>query len=151
MLATDVPGSITIEEQFPARPESLAALHTFLAGFWLEVEHARPTPADTVWKLQFDTALVEVVTNVIAHGHDAAPCDAVVHLDLCVHNDRVEAHIRDRGVPFPGTLDQPDATAMPDLDAERGRGLPIAQAALDSITYSRDDTGENCWLLVKHF
>jgi hypothetical protein len=37
-----------------------------------------------------------------------------------------------------------------DLLVERGRGLSLAQTALDELAYERRG-GINCWRLTKHF
>ena len=38
---------------------------------------------------------------------------------------------------------------MPDAMAERGRGLALAKACLDQLTYRRDSTGNHWTLAVK--
>jgi serine/threonine-protein kinase RsbW len=66
-------------------------------------------------------------------------------MQLTVHDDRVEARMRDNGVP--AHVDSAGAQ-MPGEDAEGGRGLALAAAVAD-LAHVREDDG-NTWTVVRH-
>lgn len=92
--------------------------------------------------LLFETALVEVVGNVVQAGGDVTMFDAVVTVRYW-QGDRLEAELRDNGHPTPVDLHRP----LPDVMEEHGRGLPLARSALDELRYDPGDP--NRWLLVR--
>jgi serine/threonine-protein kinase RsbW len=114
------------------------------------------SPPPTGWRALFETALMEVVNNVVEHAYPPGAPAGRLTLVLRGYADRVEAALTDRGVEFveappapPPVLDL-DSLDFPDLPelSEGGRGLALARAAADVVEYSRrDDT--NRWLVVK--
>lgn len=118
----------------PAGPALLDALHALLDRFWA----ANPAVGERD-RLLFATALAEVVANVVAHA--GAP--AQVHVRLEAGPGGIRAELVDDGAAAPeGILDP----APPDDLTESGRGIAIAQAALDELTYRREG-GRNRWTL----
>ena len=91
----------------------------------------------------FETAVIEIAGNLVAHGHRAG--GARYHFQLQVHPDRLAATLTDEGPPLP---QWPPTTMMPDPLEESGRGLLLAGAMLDTLTYQRLD-GTNDWLMVR--
>jgi serine/threonine-protein kinase RsbW len=59
--------------------------------------------------------------------------------------DRIECRLTDCGVE---AVEVEPQESMPEPEAESGRGLPMAQAALDELSYERDD-GRNVWTMVR--
>lgn len=91
--------------------------------------------------LLFETALVEVVGNVVRAGEGSEMFDAVVTVRL--REDRLEAELRDNAAPADVRLDRP----LPGASEEHGRGLPLARAALDELRH--EPGAPNRWLLVR--
>lgn len=90
----------------------------------------------------FETAIIEIATNVVEHGQ---PQGAVQwRFVLRVRPDDVEAELHDSAQEFQVDLD----ARMPDVDAESGRGLPLAHALLDEIELDRADDA-NHWRMVR--
>lgn len=90
-------------------------------------------------RLEVGIAATEIAANIVEHCHALR-----IAMEIVVRRDEVE-------VDFTDTGDAPDvdlqSTHMPDELAERGRGLPMAQAALRLLSYVRDEFG-NHWRLV---
>jgi serine/threonine-protein kinase RsbW len=91
----------------------------------------------------FATAVAEVATNIIRHREPGAETTMV--LTLRVEPDRIEALFSDDGSVVVTLV--PDASSSDEL-AESGRGLDIARATLDEISYTRAD-GLNQWHLLR--
>ncbi|MCF6376470.1 ATP-binding protein [Nocardioides KLBMP 9356] len=104
-----------------------------------------PTVADTD-RTRFEMALVEIVGNIVEHAFaaDADEGGRRLSVDLRLAPDRIEATLADNGVPH--ELDLGSVT-MPDTDAVSGRGLALAVAAVDDLSYERVD-GRNHWGLL---
>jgi serine/threonine-protein kinase RsbW len=120
----------------PAAPALLGDVHGLLAGLWA----AHPEVGD-LDQLLFATALAEVAANVVAHAGGAAE----VHLRLSVTDGALRADLEDDGAPAPEHVLEP--RPADDL-AETGRGIAIAQAALDELAYRREGD-RNRWTLVR--
>ncbi|ADG75505.1 putative anti-sigma regulatory factor, serine/threonine protein kinase [Cellulomonas flavigena DSM 20109] len=90
----------------------------------------------------FETALVEIIGNIVQTGEGSTMFDAVVTVRLWP-GDRLEAELRDNGTPADVDLHRP----LPDAMQEHGRGLPLARSALDELRYDPGDP--NRWLLVR--
>lgn len=122
----------------PAAPECLDRIQDLLDQVWDDGPAVSPSD-----RMTFSTAVVEVAGNIVAHACGSAPVE--IDLLISLHPDRVEARLLDTGEPAdlpPGPL------AMPGPMEEHGRGLPLARAAVDELTYSR--TGStNSWRLVR--
>lgn len=120
-----------------AIPEELIHLHELLDR--MAAEHP-DLPEDDLWL--FETAVVEIADNVVEHGRPRGRVrwDFVIE----VHADRLLATLSDSGEAFTGDL----AGAMPDDLVDGGRGIPMARASLDQLTYDRRN-GTNSWTMVK--
>lgn len=137
-----------------AVPAELARLHDLLA----EVAAAHPDlgPADLI---AVETAVVEVAGNVVEHA--TPPGQVAWRLEVRVDPDGVTAELSDSGAagttPWLSdgessgtTSDQTLQVAdMPDELAESGRGLPLAAALLDELTYRREDD-RNVWTMRRN-
>ena len=137
----------------PATAEHLGSVYAGMSQFWAELERRHPSPPDAAWRAYFDTAVGEIVANVVRHAyadtHDSA--DATVSIAIRGFADRVEATFRDRGVPYTGSIadaqlpgDGADTLDLP----ESGWGLAVTLAAVDDLSYTRD-ADINCWRLIK--
>jgi serine/threonine-protein kinase RsbW len=119
-----------------ASPSSLDEVHALFARLWADVPDVSPMDRNA-----FETAVAEVAANVIEY---AGTGDTVVmRLLLRALEDRVEAYLEDLGHPYD---DQGAARSAVDDSAERGRGLFIARALTDELTYERDGS-LNRWFL----
>jgi serine/threonine-protein kinase RsbW len=134
-----------IELSLPARPESLDLVHPALDQLWSV--HEEIPEHD---RFRFETAVVEVFANIVEHAFredaDLPATQEARRLDLvlAVRSGAVEADFSDNGLPV--ALDLSGVT-MPDPDAESGRGLAMAIASLDDLSYERRE-GRNRWRLV---
>lgn len=93
-------------------------------------------------RVQFEVAVAEIAANILEHAGGGDPVTFTVELTLS--QDRLEARFADDGTPARVDL---RTVEMPDVFAERGRGLAIALAALDELEYRRRQ-GNNVWRLV---
>ena len=73
----------------------------------------------------FLSALGEAVANAIEHAGTTAP----IELECRISDDRILATVQDEGVGFDHAAEM--AAALPELSAERGRGLPIMRRCTD--------------------
>jgi len=119
----------------PAGPEALGPVHDLLARLWADELGV----GETV-RLRFETAVAEIAANIAEHA--AAAGARELELRLRGLPDRLEAVLEDDG----GPVSQGPGGWPPD-DAERGRGLELARAAVDALRYERVD-GRNRWVLV---
>ncbi|OAN39029.1 ATP-binding protein [Microbacterium sp. H83] len=89
----------------------------------------------------FSLAVSEVATNMVQHGGSETP--VTLSVDLRLGDGELRAALVDTAPP--ASIDW-HGVAMPDVDAEGGRGLALAQSVLDEITHSYDESG-NTWVL----
>lgn len=150
MSEPSTPGTVRLD--VPAVVEALDDVHGAIERLW-ELD---PTVADRD-RIRFETAVVEVVGNIVEHAYRldelgaAGTADATgtgrrrVHVVLEVDPERVTAVLHDDGLPAAIDLSR---VALPDDDeAESGRGLALAVAALDDLAYRRDGD-RNTWSLT---
>jgi serine/threonine-protein kinase RsbW len=129
-----------------AGPELLDTVQDELGRVWAGAPARGAGDVDDVDRMLFETALVEVLGNLVEHAHTSVGAAVRVELDLAVHPDRVEATLVDDGVWPPDAV--LDGAALPEDElAESGRGLALAAAAAD-ITHTRVDGG-NRWTVVR--
>jgi serine/threonine-protein kinase RsbW len=122
-----------------AVPASLTDLHDLLEQVGLD--HPDVSPADL---MLVETAVIEIAGNVVEHGQP--PGGVRYSFRLQVRPDRLECFLSDSGEPMaPGW----DSAVMPASDLEEGRGLALAQAALDELSYARVDGG-NVWRMTRY-
>ena len=121
----------------PAEPASLDVVQDALARLW------ERTGLEPELALRFETGLVEITANVIEHSFDPDHPGREFTLAVEVQPAQVRAEMSDNGQPAAIDL---SAVTLPEDDAESGRGLAIAQATLDELTYEHRD-GRNVWRL----
>ncbi len=117
--------------------DPLAAVQAALDAFWSINPHV---PEDV--RLQMAIAAAEVGANIVEHTGRGKPLRIL--MDTFLVDDQVHVDFTDDGPPV--AIDLASVT-MPDLMAERGRGLAMAQALLGQLAYRCDETG-NRWMLV---
>ncbi len=123
-----------------APPDDVNIVHTLLERVWAE----SPDVAEAD-RHGFETALIELVSNVVRHAHDGE--GVVADLRIIVRADAIEACMTDTGSA--GDISVGEST-MPSSSAEGGRGIPIINALVDALTYERD--GEiNRWTMRRSF
>lgn len=136
MTGDDAPAKPYVLEGF-AVPDQLDAVHALLAE--AAGDHPELDPMDV---MLFETAIIEIANNVVEYGRPEG--EVRWKFTIRVHEDAIEAELDDTGQTF--TPDR--GRAMPDEDAEGGRGLPLAEALLDQIEFDRlGDT--NHWRMVR--
>ena len=121
-----------------AVPESLDLLHGLLHRVREENDDI-----DATELMLFETAIIEIHGNVVQHGR---PQGQVVYtFDLDVRDDMLVGVLADNGEAVP------DLSAQGGLvgeGAESGRGLHLARAALEELSFVRRDD-QNTWRMVK--
>lgn len=119
-------------------PDDVDSVHALLEEVW--AEHGDVPDLD---RMAFETALIELASNVLGHagGGQGISCT----LAVTVTDSSIEANLEDTGEP--GTIVL-SAVELPEDFAESGRGLPIIQALVDELSYSRDD-GLNRWHIAR--
>lgn len=138
MTGEDAPGGDNdyVLEGF-AVPDQIDAVHALLAR--AAGEHPGLDPTDL---MLFETAIIEIANNVVEYGQPRG--EVRWRFTIRVREDAIEAELDDTGQTFT----PPQGRAMPGEYAEGGRGLPIAEALLDQIEFTRmADT--NHWYLVR--
>lgn len=134
-----------LELAAPADPEMLDLVHALLEQLW----SSHPDVSETD-RIRFETAVIEILANIVEHAFvlDGSPGDAArvrrFDVSLGATDEELLASFGDNGLPI--ALDLSDVT-MPDELAESGRGLALATAALDDLSYERVD-GRNHWKLL---
>ena len=116
-------------------PGFLGPVHDLLTRLWVDEPDVGQQD-----RVRFETAVAEVAANIAEHG--AAAGAAHVILRLSSSPDRIQAVFEDDGAPVEVRPEQPPAG-----DAERGRGLLLARAAVDRFSYERDGA-TNRWVLI---
>lgn len=120
-----------------AVPDQLDAVHDLLAR--AAGEHPDLDPMDV---MLFETAVIEIANNVVEWGRPEGKVRW--RFTVRVREDEIEAELDDTGESFIPR----QGRAMPDEEAEGGRGLPLAEALLDQIEFKRmGDT--NHWHMVR--
>ncbi|GAA1479296.1 ATP-binding protein [Nocardioides aestuarii] len=127
----------------PVSPGAIDEVQDALARFW-ELDGA-VTMLD---RIRFESALVEIVGNAVEHAYafdsTSGGVGRALEVRLLLDAARVEAEVSDNGLPVEIDLGQ---VTMPGEDAESGRGLALALAAVDDMRYERSG-GRNRWVLV---
>jgi serine/threonine-protein kinase RsbW len=117
-----------------APPDDVDAVHELVAGLWAE----RPDVGE-LDRMAFETALIELASNVIEHADKGEGVSCVV--SVTVDDGVMSARLADGAEPGDFRLAPRD---MPGADAESGRGLAMVQMLCDELTYERVGE-ENVW------
>lgn len=121
-------------------PTVLGEVHRALDRTWAQHCHV----PDSI-RLSMATAAAEIGANIVRHaGEGPGGGPLPIRMDIEVLPHRVTVVFTDEGVP--ATVDL-DGITMPDETAKAGRGLALASAVLDGLSYERGD-GCNHWTLV---
>lgn len=102
------------------------------------------------WLGTVELVWAEALNNVAEHAY-AGLYPGPVNIEVAVGDGRISAHIRDNGLPLPGSAVPPGH--LPACDGpndslpEGGFGWFLIRELCDSVTYWRED-GENHLLLV---
>lgn len=130
----------------PATPEMLDLVHAVLDQLW--ADHDDVSEGD---RARFETAVIEILGNIVEHAYRLDPSDYPdvesarrFDVSLLATDEELVAAFGDNGMPV--ALDLSNVT-MPDEDAESGRGLALAAAAVDDLSYARVE-GRNHWRLL---
>jgi len=124
----------------PATIESIDVVQEEFAEWWAAVGES-----SSETRFKFETAVVEIATNIVEHTHRAeGSAGRGYSLELTADATQVSAVFSDNGKPADIDL---STVTMADVDDESGRGLALAIAALDSLDYRREG-GRNVWTLV---
>jgi len=123
-------------EECTAATDHLEAVHGTLARFWERFN----APPDARWRMMFEVAVAEVAANILEH---ALPPE--ITFTLRVGAGSVSADFVDSGLGWGGPSAPRDIV---DEMVERGRGLAIANVAVDEVKYERLGVC-NHWRLVK--
>jgi serine/threonine-protein kinase RsbW len=127
---TETTRSLTLQSP----PDDVDAVHELVAGLWDD----RPD-VGALDRMAFETALVELASNVIEHADDGQGVTCTV--SVTVDDGVMSARLRDGSEPGDFRLSPRE---MPGVDAESGRGLAMVQMLCDELTSERVD-GENVW------
>jgi serine/threonine-protein kinase RsbW len=136
---TDVLARRTLRQA--AVPDVIEAVHTELDGLW---DDASFVP--DIDRMTFATAVIEAASNVVQHAVPESSKPVELGVDISVTPIRLEARVSAYGAARPDPLDADPA--MPDGDAESGRGLALIRALVTTVTFKRQD-GTNTWILSK--
>jgi serine/threonine-protein kinase RsbW len=125
---------------FTSPPEDVDTVHDFLEGIWKDM----PGGVDEMDRMAFETALIELTSNVIQHGDTGAgvTCRLAVNAD----ERRISARLVDTADGGELSIVTPE---MPGQDAESGRGLVLIEMLVDEVRYERVDD-RNVWVLTKY-
>jgi serine/threonine-protein kinase RsbW len=123
---------------FRTPPDDVEVVHDMLALLWEERSDVAGTD-----RMAFETALVELVDNVIQHA--TSTTTIVCRLQVAVDDAVIRAELVD-------TADPPQIDTarreMPDVFAESGRGIAIIQALTTTFDYERSES-RNVWTLTR--
>jgi serine/threonine-protein kinase RsbW len=144
--AVDAPGRVELSA--PADPETMDLVHAVLEQLWSV--HGDVSDRD---RTRFETAIMEILGNIIEHAYqlddgvqETTAADSYRRFDivLAATDDELLASFADNGMPVALDL---SSVVMPDAEAESGRGLALAAAAVDDLSYERVE-GRNHWRLL---
>lgn len=136
---TDILARRTLRET--ALPEAIEAVHTELDELWDDASFVPDMD-----RMTFATAVIEAASNVVQHAVPESTKPVELGVDISVTPTRLEARVSAFGAACPDPIDT-DA-AMPDGEAESGRGLALIRALVTTVTFKRQD-GTNTWILSK--
>lgn len=118
--------------------DDVNAVHAYIERIW-----ALHPDLDTMDRLRFETALIELAANVIKHADDGK--SIVADISITIDSDYIHGRITDSSPAVKVDLTRRE---MPDGDAESGRGIAFIQRLVDVLHYERRDD-ENLWMIEK--
>ena len=119
-------------------PDDVDTVHSLLASVWQIAPNI-----SMMDRISFETALIELTSNVIRHADSGTGVSC--ELTVAISADRLEANLQDTGKPGDVEL---VGRSMPDELAESGRGIPLIQALVDELSYSREGN-LNRWRITR--
>ncbi len=137
MTSSDDPVEVRVEGT--ADPSWVEQVHAACDELWLR---APGTPEPD--RLRFETAVIELATNVVRHTRPDGPDPVRTEVVLRSAGPRLEAELADTGTAVPVDL---DPGPVDDL-AESGRGIRLVLRAVDSLSLDRE-RGRNVWRVVR--
>ncbi len=114
-----MPTEAALDFRIPPHPRLARVVREGVAEFG----RAHGVPEDDLG--HFLIALGEALANAIEHARAAKP----IEIACRVGPERIIATVRDDGVGFPG--EPPAFPELPEVSAERGRGLPMMRRCSD--------------------
>jgi serine/threonine-protein kinase RsbW len=125
----------------PAEPVFVDAVQDLLAGLVQNAPEVGPEDA-----MPFELAVVEVVANAVKHATPGTENELELEFELEIHSHVLVARLYEIGAaPFELPA---QAEAMPDEQAESGRGLALARRLLSTISCERHGDS-NVWTLTR--
>lgn len=130
-----------VELSAPATPEMMHMVHAVLEQLWSQHDDV-----SMVDRMRFEMAVIEILGNIVEHAYEmeAGGTERRFDVRLTATDTALVASFGDDGMP--NTIDLSDVV-MPDEEAESGRGLALAMAAVDELSYDRS-AGRNHWRLT---
>lgn len=122
-----------------AVPESLELIHGLLEDVWEGEPGIEPMD-----RIRFETALIEVASNIIEHSEPAGTDPVRFALAVECEPERLYAEFTDNAKPAGIDL---SAAELPEDMSGSGRGLALAKVALDQFSYAKE-YGGNRWTLL---
>jgi anti-sigma regulatory factor (Ser/Thr protein kinase) len=118
--------------------DGFEAVHALLEKLWIDAPYV-----ESLDRVGFETALMELVSNVFQHGE--SNITPLCTLTVKTYSDRIECSLLDAGTPRELQL---TGRSMPDEFAESGRGILLIQALVNELNYTREGD-RNRWHMVK--
>lgn len=122
-------------------PEMLGEVHQVLNDAW-----AQHINVPTAIRTSIATAAAEIAANIVQHADGGRPVP--IRMEVEVHAHQVTVAFTDEGNPASVDL---DALNLPDALAKGGRGLALASAVLERLSYHRDESGNHWTLQSRRF
>lgn len=119
-------------------PNTLDQIQGLLDRLWEQHPDVSPTA-----RIHMELAACEIGANILKHAGGGQPVRMRMEAD--VHDEAVRVSFTDDGHPAPVDL---NAVSMPTEMAEQGRGLALAVAVLDELSFHRE-AKINRWTLVR--
>lgn len=134
MPSTSRPDPLVLETT--AGPHTLGQIEAVLQQAWSNHSHV---PDDV--RMQVGIASGEIGANIVEHAAQGRPIR--IQMNVRVLAGEVWVEFADEGIPARVDL---STVHLPDEMAERGRGLALAKAVLERLSYQRNSM--NHWTLV---